>query len=246
MDRLKTSLLNLIKDDNYDMNDLKSLLSPIGEYTDNPTFTDQLGELGEILVTDRDNSKSFSIADLKLLGTDVVAVTSLVTGILLLVNTAGKTKLNFSSKATEELVFKTLFYLILVVVPKLTGNTLSLEEKDEALTIVMSTYNTFKGTGLIDDARDKIKDWFKTKGWCRCCCSDVTSQSAKDEILEKRLPNVCVQLQSTVMRNKELVALKQERNIITVSLEEIENDFSTVTSEPDIVELTGDALVPSV
>jgi hypothetical protein len=71
---LKKSIMDLIKDNDYDVEDLKNFLNPIDKYTNNQSFVDNLHEIISVILEDRDGNNKFTINDLKLIKDDMFAI----------------------------------------------------------------------------------------------------------------------------------------------------------------------------
>jgi hypothetical protein len=186
MDTLHQKIIELISDDNYDTSDLKSLLNPISQYIDNPRFFSQLKKLTNIITEDRNGDNKFTVSDLTLLSKDVIAITSLTTGLILLMGTVSDTKLQYDSSATEEIVLKLLFYLFLVVIPEETDTNLSLTQKGELVLIVLSMYELFKQTAATQALLENMTNWVKTIS----CCSCFRKKQNKEELIEEQMEQI--------------------------------------------------------
>jgi len=199
--KLKDSILDAIKDDNYDFATLKAVLSPLDRFLDNTSFVSALGELINTLCLDRDGDNSFSFSDLKLLKDDISSIISLVNSVLLLMSTIPDTKLKYDSGATEIIIFKVLAYIFLVVVPKQTGQVLTFNDKDDILKIVMSVYKIILSTKMTQDLIEKINNWFKTSKCFGCCSSQVEN---KQDVIESMVPVVNKELARNLQKVREL------------------------------------------
>jgi hypothetical protein len=184
---LETQILNVIQDDSYDVQNLMQLLMPITDYLNDPQFTSSLSEIVTIITTDRDGSGSFDIQDLTLLGSDFTAITSLVSAFALLLGSIPSINIQYSAGTTEQLVFKILAYIFLVVVPKQTGNPLSLTEKQSIVTIAVNIYGLIESSQLAQDLFTKILAYFKSKGMCLCCTS-TSSQAQAQAVVASKMP----------------------------------------------------------
>ena len=129
---LKNSIMALIANNDYTLDDLNaSLMSGI------------IGIVKE-LTKDRDASGNFDVNDLKLLGSDMLAISSLINSVLLVIGSIPEIKLQYSAGATEELVFKTVAFIFLVVIPKETGHPWDTSQKEQVVDLVLSIYNVIK------------------------------------------------------------------------------------------------------
>ncbi len=189
LDKLKNSIMDIIKDDNYDIDDLKKILGDVSSCTENSVFTNNLTQIMDIMTKDRDGNNKFDINDLTLMSKDIIAMTSLITAILLLVASIPNFKLQYTEGATEEFMFKLLAYIFLVIVPKQTGHKWTLQEKQSIVDLVLIIYQLIVSSQVAKELIIKITAWFKSKGWCNCMTisSTVTKQ---ENVLAEKLPMV--------------------------------------------------------
>lgn len=203
LDDLKTKIMDLIQDNHYSWDDLKQILTPISIYVDNPAFRQNVNQIVKVLTKDRDGNNVFSIDDLKLLSKDVIGVTTLSTAVLLIMAGIPQMKIEYSPQETEELLFKLLAYLFLVIIPKETGNPWSLEEKEAVLDLSLLIYNLIKSSQFVEQTVAKIQAWFQKKGWCKCMCGEPD----KAQVVEDHLPAVQEELTAVVENIQEKKAL---------------------------------------
>ena len=206
IENLKGKILNVIKDNSYDIEDLKEALDPITVYVNNITFRDNIRTIVDILTKDRNGDNILTIDDLQLIGKDFAAIASLVTAITLLLGSVTTLKLEYSADATEELIFKILAYVFLVVVPKQTGNPLSLEDKRAILDIAVNIYDIIKASQITKDIVNKIVAYFKLKGLSTCC----DSQKDPETVVEQRLPKIKTNLMHSMNNIRDKAAMQAE------------------------------------
>ena len=206
LDELKTKILEIVKDNHYSWDDIKLILSPISIYVDNPSFKQNIDQVVHILTKDRDGNNVFSIDDIKLLSKDMNAITSLVTALFLIMAGIPQMKLEYSPDETEELVFKLLAYLFLVVIPKETRMELSYEDKESVIDLSLLIYNFVKSSQVVQQLVAKVQAWFQRKGWCKCLFGEVP----KSEVVDEHLPEVHQDLTNAVNNLREKGALMRE------------------------------------
>lgn len=173
MNQLKYKLEKLIKSDSVDQ--LKELLTV--DSLKNVYVSYELNRIVSIIVSDRNNDKKFTIEDLQLLSQDPMAVTSLISSILIILSQVSKIK--YEEEVTEEIILKLLCYIFLIIVPSHTKSTLSISDKLQILEISLNIYNVIKSTQMIQTIINKIKKWIKSK------CTK--SNDEKDLILQGKL-----------------------------------------------------------
>jgi|LakMenEpi03Aug12_release.lakeMendotaPanAssembly.Ray.scaffolds.fasta_scaffold616269_1 hypothetical protein len=183
---LKKRLVELLKSYDYDSDDIIRILRPISMCTNNELFQEKIEEIVSIVGQDRAGNNKFDINDLKLLSKDIIAVTSLITSILIVIAAIPDLKLSYDEGASEELIFKLLVYIFLVVLPNHTGTPWTLKEKIQVIDLILTIYQLIKSSQISKELFNKIIDWFKTKSLCSCINGSVAEQ--KQTVLEKKLP----------------------------------------------------------
>lgn len=206
IENLKEKLLELAEDDSADAKDIKFFLDPISNYINHPTFSQNITDIIEVIVKDRDGNNHFTVADLQYLGQDFQAVTSLVNAIMLLLGAIPNVKLQHNKETTEELIFKILAYVFLVVLPENTSLSLSTDDKKQVIEITMTIYNMIKSSQLVQQLADKIVAWFKSKGLCKC----LDSQEKADVVIDRELPRLKMELSSSVNNAREKTLMNSQ------------------------------------
>lgn len=206
VDQLKQNILSVIQTDNYSINELKNVLAPIPIYTDNQIFTDNITTIISIIVTKRDGNSTFDIEDLKLLGTDMSAMTSLITSLILIMGAIPNTKLTYNSGDTEILVLKMLAFVFLVVVPKQANLNWTLDEKTTIVNISVSIYEFLQSSQVVKDIIAKVVAWFKTKNFCVCLAPHANNTT----VVQQNMPQVTAQLAQSVTNAKDKSAMMKE------------------------------------
>lgn len=206
MNELKHSILDLIKNDNYDFETLKILLNPVSKFINNPVFLNHLNQIIKVVLEDRDGNDKFTVNDLSLLSKDINGISALISALFLAIGTVQQTSLKYDRTVTEELVFKLLAYIFLVIIPDKTGSPLSLKEKEDTLHLVLTVYNLIMSAQITQDLIERVSKWFKKKGWCKCVCSE----QSKMEIVEEHMPRLQAEISASVQKNKEINNLKVE------------------------------------
>lgn len=206
MDRLKQNILLVIKDNNYSINDLTTALKPISNYTDNTFFKDNIKTIVDIITKDRDGNNKFTIDDLKYLSNDIIGISSLITALLLIIGGIPDIKLKYEPEVTEELVFKLLAFIFLVVIPKQTGHPWTYDEKVAVLDLALLVYQLIKSSQVVKDLCAKVIAWFKSKNFCKC----TADPNFHETVVEKNLPGVKLELIQSMNTIKEKSAMNRE------------------------------------
>lgn len=169
MDNLKSKLEDLIKDDNYDINDIVTIIDPAFSFIKDELFAYNIRQMVSIITEDRDKNGKFTIKDLELLSKDPLAMTLLGTSFILVIKAVPTLKAEFNKGAFEELLFKISAYLFLVAIPKQINHKWTQDEKTKIINITMSIYTYIKTSDVTIKILNKIKDWFKAEGWRKLC-----------------------------------------------------------------------------
>ncbi len=216
---LKNSIMTLIKNNDYDIDDLPDFLGPVSEFVDSPNFVNHLKEIVEEIIKDRDGNDKFNIDDLKLLGDDILGITSLVNGVLLVIGFLPEFKLKYEGSVTEDLVFKVFAYIFLVIIPKETNKPWAEDEKEKVVDLILAIYNVIKSSQLTKDLVDKIAKWFKKKGWCKCMGG--ADDDAKEQVVESHMPQIKAELRSIVQKDKDAARMHNEIRSLRRELDEL-------------------------
>ena len=219
MNKLKQSILEVIANDNFDLNTLKRLLTPLHDFIDNPIFVDNLKQIIEIITTDRDGNNKFTIKDVELLKDDYLSITSLISAILAVLNSVPGIKLKYDAGATEELIFKLLVYIFLVVIPKQTNNKWTYDEKVHIIDITLNIYQIIVSSQTTKDLVAKITQWFKSKGLCKC----LSGQQTKEDVLQKKMPLLKAELATNVKNNKDKIMMQEQINDLKREIQLLKN-----------------------
>lgn len=207
MEDLKNKIQQIIQKEDFSAKDLIDNLSPITNYIDNQQFVDNLDKVINIIVTDRNRDSRFDVQDLKLLASDFVAISSVVSGLILVLMSIPNIKFKYDSETTEELVFKLLAYVFLILVPAKINKKLSLDEKEQIVNLVLSIYDVVVASGVVKELYNKIKLFFQKKGWCKCICGEVND---KQTVFEKQLSVTKFEMSNNLNKHKDAVQLEKE------------------------------------
>ena len=185
---LRNKIIEIIKDDKYDTSNLKNLLDPVFIYIENPLFRGNMEQIIDLITEDRNGDVKFTIDDLGLFCRDLDAITALIKCLLMAIQSIPELKINYDAGSTEEVIFKLLVYVFLVVIPKHTKIEWTYDEKVRVLDLSISVYKMIKSTGILRDIIDDIYNLLKNKVFnCKCLSSPETK-------LEKNMPAAKKQL----------------------------------------------------
>ncbi len=216
---LKKNILSVIRQSNYDVNDLTHMLDPLGDFVGNELFMANLKQIVEVIVEDRDGDSRITWKDIEMISEDVFAITTLIKGILLILSTIPQLKMQYNAGATEELIFKMLAYIFLVMVPEEANLDWTSKEKEQILDLVLLVYDMIKSSQIAKDLVTNIIAWLKeTRVGKMICGCGVT----KEEVVEQKLPRITADLRSMVTKNKNMLRLKKRLEYLENKYDEIE------------------------
>jgi len=165
----------------HSADDIRSLITILQDnlFTD-PLFQSEITKILDIITKDRNGDLRFDIKDLELIGSDPMAITSLISSLLILV--AQVRTLNYDEERTELFVIKLLFYLFLVLLPEKTNIYMSSDDKKAVVDVVMSIYTFLKSSELVKDIIKKIKTWIKST----CCTKQDNQEILRAKSIKQR------------------------------------------------------------
>lgn len=201
---LQNALLQLVRNANVSLDDINKLLDPAPVTIGNPALANELNQLLSILLQDRDGNSTFNLNDLKILSHDPIALTSLISTILLIVGSLPNINLQYDSNGAEIFILKLLAYIFLVVIPQKTNVNWSIDDKVAIVNISIIIIATVQSSQTFQVLIAKISAWLKSKGWCQC---GVDAASVKVGQMQKNLPKTLVGLKSTMPQIKQQAAL---------------------------------------
>jgi len=220
-DDLKSSIMALIASNDYSINDLNAFLDPISKYINTPDLMSGINGIVEEITKDRDGNGQFNIEDLKLLGTDMLGITSLINSVLLVIGSIPEIKLQYSAGATEEIVFKTLAFIFLVVIPKQTGKPWTAAEKEQVVDLVLAMYNVIKSSQVVQALLQKIATYFKSKGWCKCMFGEPATSN--QDVVDNHLPQARAELSDHIHRIKTASRTQRELQSLRSEVEKLKS-----------------------
>ncbi len=203
---LTNSLIELVQTATHSVDDINKLLAPVSGYFANPDFMSGINRIVTIIIQDRDGNNKFDMEDIKLLSHDMDAIVSLVNSTVLVLSTIPNIGFSYNSATTEELIFKVLAYVFLVIIPKAADLDITADQKTFAINLVLGVYNVAKSSATVQTMLDKIKSFFRSKGWCKC----VTDPEAADLAVATELTVATRQLNSNLQKHKDMARMKRE------------------------------------
>ena len=159
MSDIEKELFELVKDENYDIEDLKKILDPAGSFISNGKFLANISKIVEAIIEDRDKDNRFTLNDIKLIKDDLSAIITITRGLILIMNSITNIKLKYKEEASEEIILKILVYVFLVVIPKQANLKWTVEEKKEIIELALLIYETMELQNIVKDAMTKVIKW---------------------------------------------------------------------------------------
>lgn len=203
---LKSQLAAIIKDNTFNIEQLKQILAPIASFVDSPAFIQNISGIVNIITKDRNGNEKFDVGDLKLLSEDLPSMISLASALLLVISSIPGIKIIYNKDETELLLLKLLLYIFLVIVPARVGRPLTLDEKNTIVDLSIVIYRTMQSSQMIQSLLEKIESYFKSKGWCKCC----TAAQTTDDVVSAKLPEAEANLAKSItyVRTKKVAPIK--------------------------------------
>ncbi len=193
---LKNSIVKLITNDEDTIVNIKNILSPISEYINNPLISNNILEIVNIMITDRNNNKRIDINDLQLMVNDPFVVVQLVTSLLVVLMALPTLKITVNVAESEIVILKLLIYILLVIIPKNTNVNWTFEEKKILLNLSLSVFQTMQSLEIIKIGIANFGKLIKNSRFCSCL-------TIKTDVVEEKLPEVKMELVKAIMATKE-------------------------------------------
>lgn len=230
MNELKEKILDFIKDDKIDTDDVKKLLDPLGGFT-NERFMDNIQQIVDAILEDRDGDMKITMEDIKLLRKDWLAISSIVKGIILVMNSIPNLDVKYDAGATEEIVFKMLVYIFLIIIPEKADLKWSQSDKEQILDIALIIYEAISSSEDLKKFFAEVLEWFKEKGglliaWMKKNCCTGCGKN-KQAIIEEHLPAIksSISIRMDNIRTKvELAQTKTRLKRLEVWADEFETE----------------------
>nr|QBK88604.1 MAG: hypothetical protein LCMiAC01_02810 [Mimivirus LCMiAC01] len=221
---LKKKILSIIANDKYDVNDLNKLIDPLNTFIGNDLFMANMKQMIDVIIKDRNGDNVITIKDIELIGQDIFAITSLIKGILLILNTIPQLKLKYNAGATEELIFKILMYVFLVIIPREAKLNWTFEEKEQIADLVIVIYDMIKSSQVAKDLIANIVSWLKEKKICKYLCKGT---EPKEDIIERHLSGIKAELKASVLKDREMVMMSNKLQELEKKFDEAEFVYET-------------------
>lgn len=197
IDKIKDVILNLFKgEEELDPKQINDYFQPLSNNIDNIFVKDNILSVIDIIVRDRNGNNVFDLEDLHHLTHDFTGVMALVKAILLVIGTIADFNLKYHQGETEELIFKMLTYVFLVVVPLASGHIWTEKEKEDVINVAFSMYQLVVSSQQVKQLMENVSSLLKG-GTCICaaCASKEEIQEAR---IQKYLPMLCIQLSASM------------------------------------------------
>ncbi len=206
---IKDNILKLIKDEDYNVEDLTNILNSVSDYLSNPDFITNINQIINILTIDRDNSRSFTIDDVTLLSKDPLALMSLVTIAVSTICSIPALKIKYDENMSEVLVFELLAYIFLVVLPKEAKIKWSHDDKVQIVNIAMVVVQQIRSSDMLKQVFADVMSWFKNNVKCNCT---KNNQATNRDIMNNKLNHHRLIIRYSIESNRETNLLRQELN----------------------------------
>lgn len=174
----KLILSNIITTNNNNKN-LKDILMPSCDICANKYFINNIETILKCLTVDK---KTF-LQDICLLSENLLCISHLLTYIILLLH--NKKQITHKDLVTDEVIYKILYYIFLIILPELLGVTLTKDEQNVIIEIVAVLCNIIKSNELVQNSFNKIKEWLNNNN-CFCFKKD-NNNVIKNKLLDVKI-----------------------------------------------------------
>ena len=198
---LQNEIIELVSGNRYSLAQLIQILKPVGSFVNDEKFISNVTDLVTAIIKDRNGDNKFTVDDLELLSHDYLAIANLATSLILIIGALPNVNLQYQQGTTEEVLFKLLVYVFLVIIPEEVGIDWTVDEKIMVVKYAMAMYNVILSSKITQEIITTVVNWFKSKGLCKCC----SVQPNTEEIMDKHLSPLKVQLQSQIGKNRVMV-----------------------------------------
>lgn len=127
---------------------------------------EEIVEVVSIICKDRDGNGKFDLEDLKLLGTDIQGIVSLVTSLIFTISKIPGFIKSREPEDIENFTLNLLVYIFLVIVPEETKSSLSRDEKEDILELSYTIYQMVRSLSVVKNALNKAWKYIKS-GCCK-------------------------------------------------------------------------------
>jgi hypothetical protein len=208
IEKLKQSLFTIVEKSECNFSDIVNILEPFADYISNSQFGENMHKILEIILMYNSEAHPFSFSDIQLLSSDIAALTSLLNCTLAVIASLPEVTLTSTCKFTQDMLFKILTYVFLVLLPSKLNLSWSIQQKTTIINMVLSVYNMFVSSGLAKSILDKIHKLFVQKGWCKCICKGED----KVKVLEKNFPVLALDLNKSLKTYRGLSIISRQLN----------------------------------
>lgn len=141
---LQKQIKSLINGDNFCVYYLNLLLIPASTYIEDDIFFYHINHVSNIIIGNRHSNNL--IRNLEILSDNNFAVTALGRIIVIIMSISPSVKFRFN---TEEIMFKIIAYIFLILIPKKIDNVFSREDNNKIINILFDIHNTSEFMGIV-------------------------------------------------------------------------------------------------
>lgn len=195
---LQNEVTELVSGNRYSLAQLIQILKPVGNFVNDEKFVSNITDFVSTIIKDRNGDNKFTVDDLELLSHDYFAIANLATSLIIIIGALPDVNLQYQQGTTEEVLFKILAYVFLVIIPEEVGIDWTVDEKVMVVKYAIAMYNVILSSKIAQEIISTVANWFKSRGFCKCC----STKPSTEEVLDKHLSPLKVQLQSSVSKNR--------------------------------------------
>ncbi len=197
--KFNSDLLNLVDGDQLEQ--IMELLKPVNEFLDNPMFLTHVEQIATAITQDRNGDKKFTVDDLELLSSDLVAVSQIVSAVILLIASARQVNMRYKAGITEQIIRNVLVYVFLVIIPEQTGRIWTVKEKQVIVQLIGVMHDMILASKVTEKLFKKVIKWFHRQNICLCCIIENDTE----DVIDQNLGPLNNQIKANVNKNRILL-----------------------------------------
>ena len=189
--QLKEEMIKLINNNDDTVVNIKNILQPIAKCIDNPILSQNVTDIVNIMLADRDGNNKFDVNDLRMISEDPFVIMHLVTLLLMILTAIPSLKITVDVNESEMIILKLLMYICLVIIPSKTTYVWKPEDKMAILDLSLLIFKTMQSSAMVQTGIAKISAYLKQSKYCKCL-------TIKNDIIEDTVPDAKVELSKAI------------------------------------------------
>lgn len=201
--QLKDEIIKLINNNDDTVVNIKNILQPISKCVDSPIVSQNVNDIVNIMLADRDGNNKFDINDLRMISEDPFVIMHLVTLLLMILTVIPSLKITIDVNDSEMMVFKLLMYILLVIIPSKTMYAWKPEDKLAVLDLSLLIFQLMQSSAMVQSGINKISAYVKQSKYCSCL-------TIKNDVIEDKVPDVKIELGKAIHNARNTRAMQDQ------------------------------------